>query len=366
MLATCQPTFYLANSMSVLDFPNRFRQAVGAGTALIEAPGTGDTLMTFARSVAAGLSDKPKWLHCRFLYDANGSRLFEGITEQPEYYPTRTEAAILQAHAEEIRDLTGPVTLAELGSGYSVKTEYLLEAYSSHDNEVLYVPVDVSASALREANRAISDNFPEVQFTGIAGTYRSAFPVLRQLSPQMVVFLGSTIGNFNPAETTAFFSALSGHLPVHDFFLLGIDLVKDVDVLEAAYNDAAEITARFTTNYFARLNRELGSDVDLDNIEHIARWNPALERMEIFTLFHTTQQVYIEPLDMTFEIEAGEHVLIEISRKFQLPAITKELGKYGFRLRRSFTDPKQWFALLLLERVDDQLPRRASYPTTDR
>jgi L-histidine N-alpha-methyltransferase len=352
--------------MPASDFTDRFLRAMGSGTALVEAPASRDSVSSFARSVVAGLSDDPKWLHCRYLYDAEGSRLFEQITAQPEYYPTRTEAAILEQHAAEIRELTGPVTLVELGSGYSVKTEYLLGAYSRGGHSVRYVPVDVSVSALREANRTIADEFPDVQFTGIAGPYRSAFRIMRQLSPQMVVFLGSTIGNFNPAEATAFFGALCGHLPSHDFFLLGIDLVKDVSVLEAAYNDAAGVTARFTTNYFARMNRELGSDIDVAQVEHVASWNPQLERMEIYGHFHTSQQIYIEPLDQTFELKAGERVLIEISRKFRLPSVRRELAKHGFRLRRSFTDPERWFALLLLERIDDRLMRRAPYPTVDR
>ncbi|NIR42756.1 MAG: L-histidine N(alpha)-methyltransferase [Gemmatimonadetes bacterium] len=347
-------------------FSTRFRDAVTNGTALVQAPGAEDTVMTFARSVAAGLSDDPKWLHCRFLYDAEGSRLFERITEQPEYYPTRTEAAILQAHADEIRALTGPVAIVELGSGYSVKTEHLLGAYAGDGKDVLYVPVDVSASALREANRSIASNFPAVRFTGITGPYPSAFPVLRQLSPQLVVFLGSTIGNFNPGEMTAFFSALSGHMPAHDFFLLGADLVKDPTVLEAAYNDAAGITARFTKNYFVRLNRELGAELDLDAIEHVAVWNPEWERMEIYAHFHRAQEIYIEPLDESYQIAAGERILIEISRKFRLPMLRAELAKHGFRSRRSFSDEKGWFALLLLERLDDRLMRRAPYPTTKR
>ena len=142
--------------------------------------------------------------------------------------------------------------------------------------------------------------------------------------------------------------------------------VKDVSALEAAYNDAAGVTARFTRNYFARMNRELGSDIDLTQVEHVARWNPALQRMEIFGHFHAAQEVYVEPLDSTFTIAAGERVLIEISRKFRLPAMKHELAKHGFRLRRSFTDPQGWFALLLLERIDDRLMRRAPYPTIDR
>lgn len=344
------------------DFSRRFREAVVSNTVLVQAPSSHDTVVTFARSVAAGLSDDPKWLHCRFLYDAEGSRLFEEITEQPEYYPTRTEASILERYADEIRDITGPCTLVELGSGYSVKTEYLLSAYSRRGAEVDYVPVDVSVSALREASRSISDTFPEVNFTGISGTYASAFPVFRQLSPQMVVFLGSTIGNFNDAEATAFWKSISGHLPVGDHFLLGVDLVKDVAVLEAAYNDAAGVTARFSTNYFARINRELGASVDVDQVDHVAVWNSELERMEISARFNTAQQIYVEPLDETFEIGRGEMILLEISRKFRLAELSEDLARFGFSVRKTFTDEKEWFALLLLERVDDAVLRTLSTP----
>lgn len=348
----------------MFDFPARFREAFASGTAVVEAPGTGDTVMSFARSVAAGLSDQPKWLHCRFLYDAEGSRIFEAITKQPEYYPTRTEAAILERHAAEIRKLTGLRTLVELGSGYSVKTEYLLSAYSEGDETVHYVPVDVSISALDAANQSIDASFADVQFTGINGTYGSAFPVLRQLSPQMVIFLGSTIGNFNEAENGAFWRSVADHLPVGDYFLLGVDLVKDVAMLEAAYNDAAGHTARFTKNYCTRLNRELGSDIDVSQVEHVAVWNPEHERMDISLRFHTAQQIRIEPLDETFEIEAGEEILIEISRKFRLPKLSADLARFGFEVRRTFTDKNEWFALLLLERIEDVI--RAPNPSVVR
>lgn len=348
------------------DFPARFRKAVVSGQELVEARQAEDTLVTFARSVAAGLTDQPKWLHCRFLYDAEGSRLFEFITQQPEYYPTQIEASILAASSGDIRDITGPRTLVELGSGYSVKTEHLLTTYSRGGDTLRYVPVDVSESALREAHMSVSTNFPNVDFTGIHGAYASAFRVLRQLSPQMLVFLGSTIGNFNEAETTAFWQNVAGHLPPHDFFLLGVDLVKDVEVLKAAYNDAAGITARFTKNYAVRMNRELGSQIDISGIEHVADWNPDLERMEISLLFCRTQDIYVEPLNQTFKVEAGERVLIEISRKFRLGKLAEDLKRFGFDVRRTFTDDKQWFALLLLERIEDAVTTRALSAPTDR
>ncbi|UCF20617.1 MAG: L-histidine N(alpha)-methyltransferase [Gemmatimonadota bacterium] len=344
------------------DFPGRFRQALGSGVMLVDAPGARDTVLTFARSVVAGLRDQPKRLHCRFLYDAEGSRLFEAITQQPEYYPTRTEAAILAKHAEDIRALTGPRTLVELGSGYSVKTEHLLNAFADDDGALLYVPVDVSDTALRAASRTISENFADVQFTGIKGTYGSALPILRQLSPQLVVFLGSTIGNFNQAEMTAFWRNVAGHLPTGDFFLLGVDLVKDVGVLEAAYNDAAGITARFTKNYLARMNRELGSEIDLDWVEHVATWNSESERIEISLRFTAGQRIHVRPLSEEIDVEAGEQILIEISRKFRLPQLSEELATHGFEVAQTFTDEKEWFALLLLQRMDDAILPRAPLP----
>lgn len=344
------------------DFTERFRRALRTGQDLVTAPGTTDSVLAFARSVAAGLGDDPKWLHCRFLYDAEGSRLFEEITAQPEYYPTRTEAAILSRHADRIREITGPVNLVELGSGYSVKTEHLLNAYLRDGTELRYVPVDVSVSALQEASRSIQENFADVQFTAIAGTYASAFPVFRELTPQMVIFLGSTIGNFNEAESTAFWTAVAGHLPAGNFVLLGVDLVKDVEILEAAYNDRAEITARFTKNYLTRMNRELDAGIDADQVEHEAVWNPARDRMEISLRFNTDQRVQVSPLNETFQVRSGERILVEISRKFRLPKLREELHRFGFELLQTFTDDREWFALLLLRRHDDLRLRTTVYP----
>lgn len=335
------------------EFARRFGEAVAAGTSVVEAPGVADTAATFARSVAEGLAGEPKSVPYRFLYDAEGSRLFEAITDQPEYYPTRTEAAILEQHADEICAITGPVTLVELGSGYSVKTGHLLSAYSRGGVKTGYVPVDVSESALREASRSISASFPDVNFTGISGTYDSAFAVLGQLSPQMVMFLGSSLGNFDAAGYDAFWQSVAEHLPVGDFFLLGVDLVKDAATLDAAYNDAAGVTARFTVNYFTRMNRELGTDIDVDRIEHVAAWNPEFGRIEVFARFTSAERIRLETLDRTFDIDAGELVLLEISQKYRLPELTVDLAQRGLRLREAFTDEKGWFGLLLLERVGD-------------
>jgi L-histidine N-alpha-methyltransferase len=309
-----------------------------------------DLVAEFARSAVSGLASEPKWLDCRFLYDSVGSDLYEQITQQPEYYPTRTEAAILSVHAHELYDMTGPVVLVELGSGSSVKTNHLLYSYLARESRVCYVPVDVSGSALEQAGYEICRTHPKAQVIGINGIYQDAFPLLKKASPTMLVFLGSTIGNLNEAEADRFWRQVQKHLPVGDFFLLGVDLVKDEDILNAAYNDAAGVTARFTLNLFDRMNRELGADLDLKSIEHQARYEPSRQRMEIFARFHRAQDIHIAPLDMTFHIKEGERIMTEISRKFRLETLIPYLERYGLTTRKVMTDEKDWFAVLLLQR----------------
>lgn len=308
----------------------------------------------FATAVMIGLSDHPRWLPCRFLYDERGSRLFDAICETPEYYLTRTESSILDASAADIRDLTGPVTLIELGSGSSRKTGHLLAAYSNHARSVHYVPVDVSEAALRTGSAAMSVAYPAVRVTGIHGTYDAAFPLLGELSPAMLVFLGSTVGNFNQTEAARFWSDVAAHLVPGDFVLLGVDLVKDPGLITAAYNDVAGHSAEFTRNVFHRMNRELGAGLDLGQIDHVASYNPEWQRIEIFARFACEQTVHLRPLGSDVQVRAGERIMTEISRKFVLDELEQYLASFGFELRQVFTDDRRWFAVLLL-----QVPRRA-------
>lgn len=305
-----------------------------------------------------GLSDRPRWLPCRFLYDERGSRLFEAICETPEYYLTRTEAGILKARAAEIRGLTGPVTLVELGSGNAVKTSILLEAYAGEARSTRYLPVDVSEAALQQAARAIARAHPAVRVTPIHGRYEDALPRLRELSPLMLLFLGSTVGNLNQTESWIFWNDVARHLSARDFMLLGVDLVKDAGCLNAAYNDAAGHSAAFTRNLFVRMNRELEAGLDLDAITHVARYHEAWRRVEISARFETDQTLHVGPLDRDVRIAAGEQIMTEISRKFVLEDLEPYLASFGLRLRRVFTDRRRWYAVLLLQRN-----RRALQPT---
>jgi L-histidine N-alpha-methyltransferase len=310
-----------------------------------------DPALEFAKAVVIGLSDRPRWLPCRFLYDERGSRLFELITETPEYYLTRTETGILAGAADEVRTLTGPRTLVELGSGASVKTRYLLSAYADVRHTMEYVPVDVSDSALHAAKRALAQSHPTVRVRVVHGTYDAVFPMLPRLSPLLLVFLGSTIGNFNQTEALVFWTQVSRYLRRGDFVLVGVDLVKDASILNAAYNDMAGYSAAFTTNLFARMNRVLGSGVDVSTIRHRAVYNAPWQRIEISAEFEADQTIAVRPLERSFDIAAGESVMTEISRKFVLADFEEYLRTFGLEVRRTFTDARGWYGVLLLERA---------------
>lgn len=308
----------------------------------------------FARSVVSGLDARPRQLDCRFLYDARGSELYEQITRQPEYYLTRTEAAILAARARDVRQTTGGVNIIELGSGSSAKTDHLLRSWTAAANtpsEVCYIPVDVSETALLHARGRIGRSYPGVRVIGINSTFEEAFPLFAAAAPAMVVFLGSTIGNLDEAAATRFFREVARHMTAGDYFLLGIDLVKSPVLLEAAYNDAAGVTAAFTCNLFSRMNRELDSGLDLSAIRHVARWQPAKRRIEIYARFDRAQTLRIGPLDREFVIDAGEEILVEISRKFHTEEVAAELTDLGYSLRARYTDEQGWFALLLAQKT---------------
>jgi L-histidine Nalpha-methyltransferase len=325
-----------------------------ADTLHIERLSSAPSPLEFARGVAAGLSDVPRWLPSRFLYDARGSALFEEICELPEYYPTRTESAILAAHARDVAQITGPVTLLELGSGSAVKTDHLLRAYAARAARTDYVSVDVSEAALADAARRIVTQHPAVRVTGVVGRYEEAFRLFDRHSPCLVLFLGSTIGNLNHAESVVFWERVARHLAPGDFFLLGVDLVKDAGVLERAYNDAAGVSARFTRNVFRRMNDELDAGLDLDAIEHVARYNTAWQRIEISARFRAAQTVRIAPLGTSVAIGAGEMVMTEVSRKFEVERLRAYLACFGLVTRAVYTDPRRWFGVLLLQRGEAQ------------
>lgn len=303
---------------------------------------------SFAESVAAGLADDPKWLHCRWLYDARGSALYEKITEQPEYYPTLTEDGILAAYAQGIRAAVGDTTLVELGSGSSSKTRRLVDAWLGQ-GDVRYVPIDISLDALDAACGDLAAEYPNMRLEGIASSFHRGLSRVGSLSPLLLMFLGSTIGNLNDADVDELFENVSRALMPGDHFLLGIDLIKDKTTLEAAYNDAAGWTEKFTKNLFVRMNRELGSGIPMDAVEHVAVYDEGRERIEIFGEFDRGVDIGLGPGAGCVRVDAGERVMIEISRKFKVDDVADTAMRFGLTLVRTFTDADRRFAVLLLE-----------------
>lgn len=342
----------VASRLARPDAPS-FEERSGAGWS-VWVDTTPAASEAFAHSVARGLSDHPRWLHCRYLYDETGSDLFVEITRQPEYYPTRTETAILERHADEIRDAVGPAPIVELGAGAATKTRHLIDAWRATDDVVEYLPVDIDPSVLTAAAGRLADEYPGLRITALATSYERGLDLLAHQSPVCLIFLGSTIGNLNPSETDAFLARLEQTLDPGDAFVLGVDLVKDVGALEAAYNDAAGVSEAFTRNLFVRMNRELGTSIDLDAIRHVAYWNDRLERIEIYGRFERETAIELPAISRSFRVAAGEMILTEISRKYRLERIQADLARFGFHLQRTFTDPDEWFAVLVFRRIADR------------
>ena len=305
----------------------------------------------------AGLTATPKSLPPKWFYDAQGSALFEKITELPEYYPTRAERAILRAVAPEIAALTGATALVELGSGSSDKTRLLLSALRDAGTLRGYVPVDVSESALAAAGDALAAEYPGLAVHAVVADFEKYLGVPADgapaagngtvAGPRLVAFLGSTIGNMVPAERGVFLRRVRAQLRPGDAFLLGTDLVKDPAVLVAAYDDSAGVTAAFNKNVLSVLNPELGADFDLDVFEHVAAWDAGREWIEMRLRAASAQSVRVGDLGLTVEFAAGEEMRTEVSAKFREAGVAAELADAGLAMRSWWTDPDGQFGLSL-------------------
>jgi L-histidine N-alpha-methyltransferase len=298
----------------------------------------------------AGLSATPKFLPPKWFYDAQGSALFEKITELPEYYPTRAERAILTAVSGEIAALSCAHELVELGSGSSEKTRLLLDALRDQGTLRFYVPVDVSESALVLAGDALAVEYPGLEVHAVVADFEVALglPLADDAAgSRLVAFLGSTIGNMVPEERASFLSRIRSQLRPGDTFLLGTDLVKDPAVLVAAYDDSAGVTAAFNKNVLAVLNAELGADFDLDAFDHVAVWDARNEWMEMRLRSSADQVVHVPAIGLTVRFADGEEMRTEVSAKFRRPGVERELAAAGFAMRSWWTDPAGQFGLSL-------------------
>jgi dimethylhistidine N-methyltransferase len=296
-----------------------------------------------------GLGAFPKRLPPKLFYDAEGSRLFEEITRLEEYYPTRTERAILQQYAAEIVSAAGAnLTLVELGAGSASKTRVLIEALLRRQLRLEFHPVDVSPTALEGAVHSLNGDFPRLHVRPIVADYSHGVPQLRALpGKKLVLFIGSTIGNFEPEEAAQFLRRMRESLQPGDAVLLGFDLVKDARTLHDAYNDRKGVTAQFNKNVLARINRELGGGFNLERFAHAAFWNPGMSRIEMHLESLVEQTVPVRDLEKTFHFAQGERIHTENSYKFSDVSIQQLLDQTGLKLNRTWTDPKQWFSVAL-------------------
>jgi L-histidine N-alpha-methyltransferase len=308
-----------------------------------------------AADIAAGLRSSPRTLPCYLLYDARGSQLFEAITELPEYYLTRTELALLGQHAGEIIRLAGtPRSVIELGAGTGTKTRTILEAViAAHrsdsdecDDDPIYYPIDVSRTALDVAASALAQ--PGLEVRPLVGQYADWLPLLKDLpGPRLVLFIGSSIGNYHVHEAEALLAQVRRGMSRGDSFLLGADLRKDEETLLAAYDDAAGVTAEFSKNILQRINREFGADFDLERFRHVAEWNPTASRMELYLQSQCDQVVAIRDLSLRVALAAGERIHTENSYKLTLAAQHRLLAAAGLVAEASFLAADPSYALHL-------------------
>lgn len=297
--------------------------------------------------VLAGLRAQEKWLSSMYFYDERGSQLFDEICELPEYYPTRTELEIMDTHIGEMCELIGPhAMLIEYGSGSSLKTRTLLEHM---DDPAAYVPVEISREHLMNSAEALARQFPSIEILPVCADFTAPFDLPKPAHPplrNMVYFPGSTIGNFDPADALDLLKNMRHNAGEGGGVLIGVDLEKDVEILERAYNDKAGVTAQFNLNILARLNRELGADFDLHAFEHKAIWNPDEHRIEMHLISKKPQTVTVA--GEKIEFREGESIHTESSYKFTLERFAKLAESAGLNVEKVWTDTRPLFSVQYL------------------
>lgn len=302
---------------------------------------------SLADEVRSGLTARPKRLSPRWLYDDRGSELFDQITRLPEYYPTESEREILLRFSDEIAEVTRAETVIELGSGTSDKTRALLDAFDAAGHLRRFVPFDVSEQTLRDAAAMLNERHPAVRVHGVVGDFHDHLGAIPNDGAAMLGFLGSTIGNFYPAERARFLHDVADWMTDDTFFLLGIDLVKPVDRIMAAYNDSLGVTAEFTLNLLHVLNRELEADFDPSGFEHVGLWDPLHTRVDLRLRSKREQTVHVAGAGLTVEFGDDEELRAEISTKFTLPQIGGELADAGMTVVNTWTDSDENVAVVL-------------------
>jgi L-histidine Nalpha-methyltransferase len=310
-----------------------------------------DPLTGLAEDVRKGLTAHPKRFLPKYFYDELGSQLFEAICLLPEYYLTRAENEILERYADQIAaSVEGQKTLVEMGSGSASKTRLIIETLLRSQPELLFMPVDISATALESSSRILLQSYPRLKIEAFAADYFAGLAELgkKPRSRTLALFLGSNISNFDADEAHRFLRAMRSVLNKGDALLLGADLKKDPAILEAAYNDALGVTSAFNLNVLARINRELGGTFDLHAFRHRAFYNDGVGRIEIYIESLFKQTVRIDKLDLEVQFETGELIHTENSYKYDMAGIARLANDTGFACSRSWFDSQERFSSNLL------------------
>jgi L-histidine Nalpha-methyltransferase len=312
----------------------------------------------FEQDIKEGLGSRnQKRIKPKYFYDTEGSHLFEKICVQPEYYPSRVEAAILRRYSKRMTctQANDEISIIELGSGSSTKTRILLQEVLSRQSSLFYFPIDVSKAILCETTNKLSADFRNLRTIGISSDYTDGVEQATSLisadaqipDRKLIVFLGSSIGNFEPQESISFLRNLRSKMDENDNLLIGIDLHKDKKVLEAAYNDEKGITARFNLNLLTRINRELRGEFDLNSFVHRAFYNSFDERVEMHIVSTKDQQVYVGRLNQTYSFDKNETIHTENSYKYSSEQIRQMAEEGEFVIKGNYFDTKKWFNVVL-------------------
>jgi dimethylhistidine N-methyltransferase len=326
------------------------KRRLTSGLDLIELPRSREE-KAFSQAVVDGLSKPQKCLPCRYFYDLAGSKLFEQICELPEYYLTRTEQKIFEDNSTDIIDALGhKLAIVEFGSGNSVKTRLLINAVLNRQEHLHYIPIDISSSFLKASARALLGEIDQLSITAIVAEYTDAIPIIPDpQEPRLFLFIGSNIGNFNRAEAVSFITKIREQMHSQDRLLTSFDLVKATHILEAAYNDAAGVTAAFNKNLLTRVNHELEGTFVISKFDHFAPFVKSDSRIEMRLISRCPQRVYINNLQQEFTFEQDEYIHTEDSHKYTFESFTEICRAAGLEIQNQWLDKHEWYAVALLK-----------------
>ena len=307
---------------------------------------------TFAEEISSSLNRDSKFITPKFFYDKKGSDLFEKICTLPEYYPTRTEIDVLKNLQTELPSfIDDSFRLVELGSGASVKTRLLLDVFTKMQKTTEYFPIDIS-EILTESSEQLLQDYDNLRITGIIDTYEGGLEFLKNYDEKnnLIIFLGSSFGNFSPADGKSFLEKINSTMKSGDLFLIGLDLVKDSQILESAYDDAQGVTAEFNLNVLSRINDELDADFNLNDFSHYSTYNKDDQRIEMYLKSLVNQSVIISKSNLSLNLEKNELIHTEFSHKYTLEQIKTLLESTGFKINHTWLDENTHFSLTLVSK----------------